>query len=258
MNKTTILIASLLGGVLVAQEPPAGQPDKRPPTTTTPQDRLGQQAAGQTQQSDQVLVSWLLVDNENEVALAKLAVQRAQDPQVKEFAQRMIDDHGKMVQKLQQLRGGADGRIGRDTPNTGTPNTGSTGKPDSTTPGRDGMDKDPTTRDAREASGTRTAAAGDFDHLQLIRDLGSKCRQSSTEMLQQKQGAEFDRCYMGMQVGMHMKAVDTLEVFSGYASPSLRTALQESLQTVKQHKQQAEKLAKQTDEAAKTGAAGGR
>ena len=38
-----------------------------------------------------------------EIRLGKLAVERAGDPKVKNFAQRMIDDHSKMVQQLGEI-----------------------------------------------------------------------------------------------------------------------------------------------------------
>lgn len=41
--------------------------------------------------------------NNSEVELGQLAVQKATDPGVKQFAQRMIDDHTKANQQLQQI-----------------------------------------------------------------------------------------------------------------------------------------------------------
>ena len=38
-----------------------------------------------------------------EVELGRIAAQRATDPQVKQFAQRMVDDHGKANDKLKQV-----------------------------------------------------------------------------------------------------------------------------------------------------------
>lgn len=262
MNSTPlILISSLLGSTLLAQENPTGQPGARTPATQNPQGQSnapGQNGMAAQQEGDQVLISWLLVDNENEIALARIAVQRAENPQVKQFAQTMIDDHQKMVDALRQATGNTsgsatDGRRDATTggrSSTGTP-TGGQQPGDRTSEASGGE-----TRKATDASSVRTD--GGFDHRRLITDLGAKCRQSATEMLQQKQGAEFDRCYMGMQVGVHMKAQDTLEVFRGYASPTLRSSLEQSLTTVKQHKQQAEQIAKQLEKEGKVAKNDGR
>lgn len=43
------------------------------------------------------------IGNLQEIAMGRLAVQQATDPQVKAFAQRMIDDHGKAEAKLMEL-----------------------------------------------------------------------------------------------------------------------------------------------------------
>ncbi len=66
----------------------------------------GQRQQGQPgQRADAQLAACLIVDNEGEVAVAKLAQQKASNPQVKRFAEQMIEDHGQMLKKLQQVAG---------------------------------------------------------------------------------------------------------------------------------------------------------
>jgi putative membrane protein len=76
------------------------------------QDRTGQgqdqsngQAQGQESNVDRDLAACLLTSNKGEVELGKLAVDRATDPEVKEFAQKMVKDHTAQVEKLQQVVG---------------------------------------------------------------------------------------------------------------------------------------------------------
>ncbi len=250
MSKTFLSIASaaLATSVLLAQEPPARQPGtQQPPTTQEPRDRTMPDTGTKTQQAatnaDSVLVTWLIVDNENAVALARIAQQRAQSPEVKQFAQRMIDDHNQILQKLHQCRptNGNGSRLGTGTgPGTGT----------GTGVGRDPKGEYPGTRETMPRDASGVLSSGPLDHEKLVRDLGRKCLESHTRLLQEKQGAEFDRCFMGMQVGAHIKAVDTLEVFQSYASPALRPTLEEGLRTVQMHLQDAKDLAKRTDTAA--------
>ena len=45
----------------------------------------------------------LAIANMAEVETGKLALEKAQDPKVKEFAQHMVDDHGKMLDEVKQL-----------------------------------------------------------------------------------------------------------------------------------------------------------
>ena len=45
----------------------------------------------------------LAIANMAEVETGKLALEKAQDPKVKEFAQHMVDDHGKMLEEVKSL-----------------------------------------------------------------------------------------------------------------------------------------------------------
>jgi len=231
-----IATAFAFGAVLMAQEPPSRPPATVPPAVTpTPVNRM----PGQDPTSDAILITWLMVDSENEIALSRIALQRAQSPAVRQFAQKMIDDHGQIVQKLQQVRVVAgNGRVGQagaepaPDPNR-DPLTGR-----ETGAGREGR------VEPKDASGVRPMG---LDHDRLIRDLGKKRLESATAMLQEKQAAEFDRCFMAMQLGAHMKAVDTFEVFRDYASPSLRPTLEDGLKTVQGHLQHIKDLTKRTE-----------
>jgi predicted outer membrane protein len=308
--------AVLTSAALLAQEPPTRTPTN-PNNPTNPTNPSTQPAPGSTMpgarpnlnttnstSGDAVLVTWLLVDNENEIELSRIALQRAQSPEVKQFAQKMIDDHTQIVQKLQQQAGtagartghlgdmrrdpatGRDPNTGRDPakgsdpvtgrdpatgrdpgagrdPNTGRdpatgrdpvtgrdPATGATGRDPATgATGRDpATGRDVAGRVAQDASAMRPTG-GSIDHERLIRDLGRQCLASATQALQEKQGAEFDKCFMGMQVAAHMKAIDTIEVFRNYASESLRPVLDEGLRTVQTHAAHAKDLMKRTESA---------
>jgi putative membrane protein len=61
--------------------------------------------AGQRQQAsaDQTFAKQAMGDGLAEVQLGKLAVERAASPDVKQFGQRMVDDHGKANRELMAL-----------------------------------------------------------------------------------------------------------------------------------------------------------
>src|SRR4051812_42794383 len=71
-------------------------------------------SGGQSRQIEQYLTACLLADNQSEVELSQFAQQHATSSDVKEFAQKMVQDHQKMIQQLQQLPGamGSTGRSG--------------------------------------------------------------------------------------------------------------------------------------------------
>lgn len=53
--------------------------------------------------------------------------------------------------------------------------------------------------------------------------------------LSQKEGVQFDRCYLGQQVMAHMWLTDAITIFERHASTDLQPVLQEGLQTAQQH-----------------------
>ena len=181
------------------QTSPSGQderPDKPP-------------ATGDAKQIDTFLATWLVVEGNNSLALAQLALQKATDPEVKAFAQMMIDDHRPFLQELTPFAGGAA--------------SGALGRPDQPNP-------------VQNAS---FHSDGAFDHVGLIKDLGAQCLSSSRKELDAKQGAEFDRCFMGLAVVGHMRAHDMLTVFQEYASDPLDEVLGEGQETIGTHLQKA-------------------
>ena len=97
------------GAVLLAQQaqPRPAQP-RQPaqPGQIQPQPAGGQ--VGQTGQrpvwmtTDQHVASCLAISNQLEVAIAEFAHQRADDKEVQEFAQMLIDDHSAFLKKLER------------------------------------------------------------------------------------------------------------------------------------------------------------
>jgi len=202
------------------------QPKTAPPAgdTTT---------SNQKGEGDAILAAWLLMASNNEVALAGLAQQKASSSEVKQFAQMMVGDHGRFAQKLQAFATAASS--GRSTGNTGRAND------------RDGTGRQ---QQPADASGNRQGPMG-FDHMALIRDLGKKCLEVETNLLNEKNGADFDRCYIGMQIVGHTKAAGMIEVFSTQATDQLRPILEEGHKTVLAHLEQAKTLSKQLEKGTK-------
>lgn len=92
------------------------------------------QRQGQGQIDDQGLVRWISASNEGEIRVNELAQQEAENEQVKQFAQKMVQEHTKFGDQLRQAAGqhgqgqqgragqGQQGRLpGRDATNRNTP-----------------------------------------------------------------------------------------------------------------------------------------
>jgi predicted outer membrane protein len=242
------------------------------PRTERPQP--ASQNAG-ANKSDAALATCLIIDNRGEIALAEFAQQRAQSEDVKQFAQRMADEHTQFISKLAPFAGGEVGRpeganrtregANRAAPADARPNEAGAAVEDTDRQRRneDASDRNADRQNAdrennaaadqprtqRNASQPRNTAGGAVDFLAIKQELGEKCLQTAQRELGKKEGAEFDKCYMTQQVMAHLHMVDTLEVFQNHVSGDLKQVLQEGLQTAQAHLKHAEDLAKQSEAA---------
>ena len=90
------------GGGGHMQQPSASSP---PPSggMEQQQQQQTQQMAAAGPDTDKVFVKKALEGSMAEVEMGKLALQKSSDDQVKQFAQRMVDDHGKMLDQLKPV-----------------------------------------------------------------------------------------------------------------------------------------------------------
>lgn len=220
----TLTFALVTAGAALAalpQNPPA----RKPPEAQRPAAQDAKGARSDEKSDDALLATWVLVGSNNAAEIAQLASERATDPDVKKLAQSVMADHRKIAEELQSFAPPA-GRAGGGAK-------------------------------AEEASSGR--GAGALDHVGLLRELGDECLKSTRKELEAKQGAEFDRCYVGMVIGSHLGAVDLLTVLERHASSSLKGALASAEQAVAGHLEHARTLAHELEgKAAKTREPGGK
>jgi predicted outer membrane protein len=230
------------------------------------------QAAGGSQNSvvDQFLAACLLGQNKAEVELSKLALQKSENAEVKQFAQKMIQDHQKMIEQLQPLAAthganrAASGLLGGNSESQGRTETtegrstdtralpGSSGAAQTLAPtGTSGsVPSSSATADAATTSNTAASSAGTgavHQLMQIDRQINERCLQMARDELQQKSGAEFDKCYVGMAIGAHSKALAALEVIGKQTQGTLAQVAQQAQPTVQQHLDHAKQLMKEVD-----------
>jgi len=205
---------------------------------------------------DWQLTQLLIIDNQGEIELAQLAAERSENDDVKAFAKKMLEDHQAMLNSLQKIS--HEGQQAQGQP--GQPGAGSTAagqgqaSPDAnatnttTTPTSDlavaGQRRD-SASPSGAAMGTRP---GTLDIVQLKRELAEQCLQSAKNELGQKDGAEFDKCYVGNMIVKHQQAVDTLTVFRNHATGELQRNIDEAMPKVQSHLQHAKDLMKKLDD----------
>ena len=221
--------------------------------------QLGQRDAraggGQQSEVEKFLASCLLSKNEAEVEISQFAQQQVQNPQVKQFAQMMVQDHRQIAQKLQPLalmQGGAAGRTGGLRSPGASGQFGAQRQPGDTTqlPGSSGAAQTDlrTATNTAQAGGSSDASEAIQKLVQIDRQIVERSKEMVREELQQKQGAEVDKCYLGYQIGAHMHMLAALETIEQQQLGQLAQIAQEASPKVQQHLDQAKQLYEQLDQ----------
>src|SRR4051794_35338114 len=148
-----------------------------------------------------------------EIASSRLAEQKSQNAELKQFAQHMMRDHEKTSQELQVLMPQAQGRGAG---------------PASAYP----QSREPT------GSGTPASVQGGPQSDRLDQQHAALLQQ-----LQQASGAEFDRLYVRQQITAHQQAVDMFRNYSQSGdTPQLKQWAAKTLPDLQQHLQMAQSL----------------
>lgn len=179
----------------------------------------GQNVPGQTAMNlDAHFASCLILQNQNEVAVAKLAQQKAQSATVKEFAEKLVREHQQFLQDLERF-GGANLKNARATI----------------------LDGKNQTVEVRRPLAVAVANLPDT-FLQIKQEMADECLTTARRELEGKSGHEFEACFIGMQIAGHMHMVDELRVMERHASPQLQSVLIEGRETAQRHLAKAKDL----------------
>jgi len=231
------------------------QADRSPSGRVTAQygQRDGQFAGAHAQEVENYLANCLLMKNKSEIEFAEFAQQQSQNQEVKEFAQKLIQDHGQLVQKLQPLAGmQAANRQSSTTTRVENRQLDAQPNASDTTrlPGSPGAANNAQTNRSLTAT-TQVQQQGQSGALQELaqieRQISERCKQALKEELQSKTGAEFDKCYVGAMIGSHMQSLAALEVIGQQTQGQLAEVAQQAQPIVQQHLDHAKQLAKQLE-----------
>lgn len=228
------------GPYLIAQNP---QP-VRPQDQVQVQIGQPQPAARQTgaQVNDHSIATCTAIGNQEEIALAKFAQSRTDNDDVQSFAKKVIQDHQEFLKKLERFAPDAvreNSLAEGDQPAANEGGVRTAGG--AAVPVRPGRAIQQTA--AAEPRGTRAGASIDF--VQLHREIAAQCLSDSKKMLGEKEGAEFDACFVGQQIGVHAAMQSKLTVLQRHATSELAQVLGEGIEVAQNHRKQAESLMKQ-------------
>lgn len=191
-------------------------------------DQASPQAGGQGRSAqdyglDQQIAGCLLLSNQAEVALAQFAKEKCESDKCKDFADMMIEEHQEAIAKIEQA----------------APQIASMGLMlRNAKSGENNGEQDKNNQNGGQAGGM---APG----MLLARQVKEECLAATTKALGEKEGAEFDKHYLGQQVMAHMTMVAELKGSEPFASAQLKPVIKESMQTAEKHLEKAKELMSQ-------------
>ncbi len=208
----------------------------------------------QSQSLEKLLVGSLVQKNQGEVEMGKLAQQYAQDEQVKQFAQMMVQSHTKLISDLKELKSGAGGTALRVNNGDSTSdsnarsteraeaidrNSNSTNNEQGTnlTPGNASDHNQGTAKSQHYSSGVDSQLAS------VLHEACAKHQQMTKEMLTKYKGSEFDMAYIGQQIAAHTMMLADLQAFKDKGDQDFQQVLQKATSETENHLQQAKSIA---------------
>ncbi len=224
-------LACLVPALALAQQQRAPiQPNELGQAQQEQPSRQVQQPA-QSEQLAAYFVDKLLLANHSEKELSKIATERSQNPEIKQFAQTLIDDHTQFDEQLAQIAPQAVARFAEHD------RARATGEP----------------------AQVRTSARERADHDLLTQLCAINHRAAannlamSKQMLETYQGKDFDMAFLGMQIGGHAWLLSELKALDGVGSSEFQQLVASTSKQVKEHLKQAEEIKrKYEDERAET------
>jgi len=266
-----LIVAQALGQTTTPTIPQPGQPGQPQIAPVQPGQPAGQPGARQTtnyrgtneadrgdaQQIDRHVAACLTLGNEEEVALGKFAAEHAQNSQVKQFAQQMVEQHNQAISQLQkfvpqgvslqlqlsQREEGAAERSAERAGQSGSERQGQPGAPSAAAgygaaAGQPAAGQtQPQPGQIQQAAQSTLAMAGGADHqlLNIEREAKQQCLALTEDELQRQRGEEFDKCYLGQQLGAHIQMLAVLQTAERHVSPELQRIVEQQRQTAEQH-----------------------
>jgi len=185
---------------------------------------------GQISQADRDIAIMLMLGNHGEVAMNKFAQERAQNADVKKFANEMVEQHTAFMNQLRPFTGGwmpSDQQPGAAAPQPGQ------------APQQPGQPGQAQFAQQQHQPGQM---AGRFDWVRFKQDVCNHHLASVERKLESKPRSELDKCFMGSQVMAHQQMLDELQVAKNYVSPQFQQVIEQGIQTTQRHLEHAEHL----------------
>jgi len=266
----------LVCAVNAQEETPRNTQQRNQNQTTKQRNQETQATQNRNQQSgsqDEMkiyLLGKLVLMNECEILLSKIAQKRSSSEDVKEFARMLEQEHSKLNEKIRAANPDFEKLIEKKRFQNQTTAIQS---PENASPAekQPGSQKEPNElaqnpaapkQENQEEGETRTTQKATFPDnpewegkpvyhiLKHECEASHKFLQASTKMLEEHQGQDFDMAFLGLQIAGHTRALAELEAVdsSTIQDQKVQQILQEAKTGVQKHLQQAKELSRKYED----------
>lgn len=222
--------------------------------------------------ADQKFIRKLTEANQREMAIAQLGVERATNPQVKAFAQKMVTDHQTLHREFTSVTSGlgltasstamrstaddkssatatVDSSIKRSSTSSDYTSTNTGGTASTTNPASGAGQTSGMASSAGSSGATAATASDEYnrDHAAMSRN-GSQDR-AVRKLMDEKSGKDFDKAFVKAMVKEHKEAEDLLEDAAKDKdhSEAIRSFANKNLPTIRAHLAEVQQLEKSVD-----------
>ena len=236
MKSRLPLLFSVCAGIFALQtfaqdETPSTRPPTKPDRPTSPEYKSPSTTTREPM-TDQQFVYKAALGGQKEIWLSQLALEKSNNSEVKNFAQKMIADHSQVAKQLEQVAKSK----GLTVPPT---NAFELAIDSATPPNVGGTAESPRGSEQRRSDSTSTDQDKPFGMTQIMpSDL------DAARKLQNQTGAEFDKTYVSEMCKDHEKTISKFEQASRSATDTeLKQFASDTLTKLREHNQMAEQLA---------------
>jgi predicted outer membrane protein len=186
---------------------------------------------------DHTIAQCLAISNQEEIALGTLAAGKTQNPQVKQFAEMLAKDHGKLAADLEKF-GATPVDLAAVHGPQNTNDSDASAREARTAERRERRDARDATAD--QATEQRTAARLDF--IDVKRQMAQRCLENARQCWNEKSDNEADMAFVGSQLVLHQQMIDAQEVLKPYASAELQQIIDQGIERSRAHLAHAKQL----------------
>ena len=217
------VLLSALGSISSAraQESTLDRPDRT--ATTGQKDRAESNKLEASNQLGTPLVEALArklqQGNKAEIELAKLAVEKSEQQEIKQLAQTIISDHSQLNKQLDQFLNGNSA-------------------------GQNSSEELRANRTAGRSAGANDSAMVPNELCDLMKKASDNSLQMTKQMLQKYDGQDFAMAYLGQQIVAHTMMLAELKAIESSGFQPLHSIVKTAIKKTEDHMQTAKQLAK--------------